>query len=102
MIGGLALVGISDFFAPAESATELTNVLASPSNHSTGQIILGTFYMFRIDHHSTVVRALLSIRDVLSSDLGIGHRHTVKLSKFTLRRKLGLYKYSVSMSIMLQ
>jgi drug/metabolite transporter (DMT)-like permease len=67
VIGGLALVGVSDFFTPSES-TELTNVPASPSNHSTGQIILGMFYVFQNDHHSTVVTALLSLQDVLSSD----------------------------------
>lgn len=40
VIGGLALVGVSDFFTPSQSA-ELTNVPAAPSNHSTGQIVLG-------------------------------------------------------------
>jgi drug/metabolite transporter (DMT)-like permease len=47
VIGGLALVGVSDFFTPSESA-ELTGAPAPPSNHSTGQIILGMFGMFQI------------------------------------------------------
>jgi hypothetical protein len=96
VIGGLALVGISDFFAPSKSATELTTELTSPSNHSTGQIILGMFCKFQIDRHSTVVRALLSVQHVLSSDFGIEHRNTVKFSKFTLIMKLGLYNASHS------
>ncbi|PNF37656.1 Solute carrier family 35 member F6 [Cryptotermes secundus] len=40
VIGGLALVGVSDFFTPSESV-ELTNVPAPASNHSTGQVVLG-------------------------------------------------------------
>lgn len=40
VIGGLALVGVSDFVAPSTPA-ELTSTSASASNHSTGQIILG-------------------------------------------------------------
>jgi hypothetical protein len=69
VIGGLALVGVSDFFTPSESA-ELTNVPATPSNHSTGQIILGMFYVFQIEYHGTVVSALLSVQDALSSSFG--------------------------------
>jgi drug/metabolite transporter (DMT)-like permease len=69
VIGGLAIVGVSDFFTPSESA-EVTNVHAPPSNHSTGQIVLGMFDMFQIEHHGTVVSALLSIQDVPSSNFG--------------------------------
>jgi hypothetical protein len=69
VIGGLALVGVSDFFTPSESA-ELTNLAASPSNHSTGQIVLGMFDMFQLEHHGTVVSSLLFIQDVLSSNFG--------------------------------
>ncbi|XP_069702216.1 solute carrier family 35 member F6-like [Periplaneta americana] len=39
VICGLALVGVSDLFAP--STVELTNIHVKSSNHSTGQIILG-------------------------------------------------------------
>jgi len=40
VIGGLALVGVSDFFAPS-TPSQMTNTSAPDSNHSTGQIILG-------------------------------------------------------------
>jgi hypothetical protein len=69
VIGGLALVGVSDFFTPSES-TELTNVVASSSNHSTGQIVLGMLDRFQVDHRGTVGRAVPPIQDVLRSDFG--------------------------------
>jgi drug/metabolite transporter (DMT)-like permease len=71
VIGGLALVGVSDFFTPPGSAQH-TNVSAPSSNHSTGQIILGMFDMFRIERHGTVVSALFSVQDVPSSNFGPG------------------------------
>ncbi|KDR11870.1 hypothetical protein L798_14137, partial [Zootermopsis nevadensis] len=40
VIGGLALVGVSDFFAPSNPA-KLTEAATPASNHSTGDIILG-------------------------------------------------------------
>jgi drug/metabolite transporter (DMT)-like permease len=49
VIGGLALVGVSDFFAPSTPA-ELTSTTAPASNHSTGQIILGMSSTFQMQH----------------------------------------------------
>jgi len=40
VIGGLALVGVSDFIAPS-TPPQLNSTSAPDSNHSTGQIILG-------------------------------------------------------------
>jgi drug/metabolite transporter (DMT)-like permease len=53
VIGGLALVGVSDFFAPSNPA-KLTDTPAPASNHSTGEIILGMFSMFQIEHHGVI------------------------------------------------
>jgi drug/metabolite transporter (DMT)-like permease len=53
VIGGLALVGVSDFFAPS-APSELTNTSAPDSNHSTGQIILGMSSTFQIKHYVAV------------------------------------------------
>jgi drug/metabolite transporter (DMT)-like permease len=53
VIGGLALVGISDFFAPSTPA-ELTSTSAPASNHSTGQIILGMCSTFHVKHDVVV------------------------------------------------
>jgi drug/metabolite transporter (DMT)-like permease len=50
VIGGLALVGVSDFFAPS-TPSELTNTTAPDSNHSTGQIILGMSGTLQIKHY---------------------------------------------------
>jgi drug/metabolite transporter (DMT)-like permease len=54
VIGGLALVGVSDFVAPSTPA-ELTSTSASASNHSTGQIILGMSSTFQIKHDVAVI-----------------------------------------------
>ena len=50
VIGGLALVGVSDFFAPSTPA-QLTSTTAPASNHSTGQIILGMSSTFQMQHY---------------------------------------------------
>lgn len=47
VIGGLALVGVSDFFAPSNPA-KLTEAATPASNHSTGDIILGKLSIFQI------------------------------------------------------
>jgi len=53
VIGGLALVGVSDFFAPS-TPSELTNSSAPDSNHSTGQVILGMCGTLQIKHNVVV------------------------------------------------
>ena len=53
VIGGLALVGVSDFFAPSTSSN-FTNTSASDPNHSTGQVILGMSSTFQIKHYVVV------------------------------------------------
>ena len=50
VIGGLALVGVSDFFAPSTPA-KLTSTSAPASNHSTGQIVLGMSGTFQIKRY---------------------------------------------------
>jgi len=52
VIGGLALVGVSDFIAP--STPELSSTSAPDSNHSTGQVILGMSNTFQIKHYLVV------------------------------------------------
>lgn len=53
VIGGLGLVGVSDFFAPSNPAS-LTDKPALASNHSTGDIILGMFSMFQIECYGVI------------------------------------------------
>lgn len=47
VIGGLALVGVSDLFAPS-TPSELTSTATPDSNRSTGQIIIGMSSTFQI------------------------------------------------------
>jgi hypothetical protein len=54
VIGGLALVGLSDFFAPSNNAN-LTSTAAPASNHSTGQIILGMYSVFQTKCHGIAI-----------------------------------------------
>jgi len=53
VIGGLALVGVSDFVAPS-TPPELTSKSAPNSSHSTGQVILGMSGTFQIKHYVVV------------------------------------------------
>jgi len=53
VIGGLALVGVSDFIAPS-TPPQLNSTSAPDSNHSTGQIILGMSSTFQIKHYVVV------------------------------------------------
>jgi drug/metabolite transporter (DMT)-like permease len=53
VIGGLALVGVSDFFAPS-SSHQLTNSSAADTDRSTGQVILGMSSIFQIKHYVVV------------------------------------------------
>lgn len=59
MIGGLALVGVSDFFAPS-TPPELTSTSAPDSNHTTGQIVLGMSGTFQIKHYVVVNISIFS------------------------------------------